>query len=90
MRGTVVLLMAVQNLAAIAVALVDGGRAAGTPVAVVSEGTMPGQRTVLSTLGEIGAEVEAAQVRPPAIVVVGEVVAVAHPDEYAQREPWPS
>ena len=49
-----------------------------------------GQRTVLSTLGEIGAEVEAAQVRPPAIVVVGEVVAVAHPDEYAQREPWPS
>ena len=86
MRGTVVLLMAVQNLPAIAERLVAGGRAAGTPVAVVAEGTMPGQRTVLSTLGEVAEDVVREQVQPPAIVVVGEVVAVANPERYA----WPS
>ena len=51
LRGTVVLLMAVQNLPAIAAALLDGGRDAATPVAIISEGTMPGERTLLSTLG---------------------------------------
>lgn len=85
MRGTVVLLMAVQNLPAIADRLLAGGRSATTPVAVVSEGTMPGERTVLSTLGEVGADVVREEVRPPAIVVVGDVVAVAHPERYA----WP-
>ena len=85
MRGTVVLLMAVQNLPAIAERLLAAGRPATTPVAVVAEGTMPGERTVLSTLGEIGADVVREEVRPPAIVVVGDVVAVAHPERYA----WP-
>ena len=85
LRGTVVLLMAVQNLPHIAATLVDGGRAPTTPVAVVSEGTMPGERVVLSTLGEVGADVVRLQVRPPAIVVVGDVVAVANPERYAWR-----
>lgn len=85
MRGTVVLLMAVQNLPAISAALLDGGRDAGTPVAIVSEGTMPGERTVLSTLGEVGESVLREEVRPPAIVVVGDVVAVANPSTYPDR-----
>jgi uroporphyrin-III C-methyltransferase/precorrin-2 dehydrogenase/sirohydrochlorin ferrochelatase len=85
LRGTVVLLMAVQNLPHIAATLVDGGRAPTTPVAVVSEGTMPGERVVLSTLGEVGEDVVRLQVRPPAIVVVGDVVAVANPERYAWR-----
>jgi uroporphyrin-III C-methyltransferase/precorrin-2 dehydrogenase/sirohydrochlorin ferrochelatase len=86
MRGTVVLLMAVQNLPAIAARLMAGGRAGTTPVAVVVEGTMPGERTVFSTLGTIAEDVVREEVRPPAIVVVGEVVAVGHPDRY----PWPT
>ncbi len=86
LRGTVVLLMAVQNLPAISKRLVGAGRDAATPVAVVSEGTMPGERTVLSTLATVADDIEREQVRPPAIVVVGGVVAVAHP----QRYPWPS
>jgi uroporphyrin-III C-methyltransferase / precorrin-2 dehydrogenase / sirohydrochlorin ferrochelatase len=90
LRGTVVLLMAVQNLPAIADALVAGGRSADTPVAIVSEGTMPGERTVLSTLGAVGGDVESERVRPPAIVVVGEVVAVANPDTYAAVGSWRS
>ena len=77
MRGTVVLLMAVKNLPAIAARLVSSGRTPETPVAVVSEGTMPGERTLVSTLEKVGEDMEREQVRPPAIVVIGEVVAVA-------------
>jgi uroporphyrin-III C-methyltransferase/precorrin-2 dehydrogenase/sirohydrochlorin ferrochelatase len=82
LRGTLVLLMAVQNLPQIAERLMAGGRDEKTPVAVVSEGTMPGERTVLSTLGDIGEDVLRERVRPPAVVVVGEVVAVARPERY--------
>ncbi|MEP7091767.1 MAG: uroporphyrinogen-III C-methyltransferase [Nocardioidaceae bacterium] len=82
LRGTVVLLMAVQNLPLIAARLVAGGRDPGTPVAVISQGTMPGERTLLSTLGSIGEDIAREAVRPPAIVVVGDVVAVANPHRY--------
>ncbi len=77
MRGTVVLLMAVKNLPAIAARLVSSGRPSDTPVAIVSEGTMPGERTLVSTLEKVGEDMAREQVRPPAIVVIGEVVAVA-------------
>lgn len=83
LSGTVVLMMAVENAGAIADALVAGGRPASTPVAVVSEGTMPGERTVYATLGTLAAELAAHAVRPPAIIVVGDVVAVAAPEVFA-------
>ena len=77
LRGTVVLLMAVKNLPAIADRLVAGGRRPTTPVAVVSEGTMPGERTVVSTLATVEEDMVREGVRAPAIVVIGDVVAVA-------------
>jgi uroporphyrin-III C-methyltransferase / precorrin-2 dehydrogenase / sirohydrochlorin ferrochelatase len=82
LRGTLVLMMAVENAPAIAATLVEGGRPADTPVAVVVEGTMPEERTVLSTLGTLAHDLVAEDVKPPAIIVVGEVVAVAHPQRY--------
>ena len=82
LNGTVVLLMAVQNLPAIAERLVERGRPGTTPVAIVSEGTMPGERTLLSTLGTVADDMAAAEVRPPAIVVVGDVVSVANPGRF--------
>jgi uroporphyrin-III C-methyltransferase/precorrin-2 dehydrogenase/sirohydrochlorin ferrochelatase len=83
MTGTVILMMAVENAPAIAAALVEGGRSADTPVAVICDGTMPGERTVLATLGTLPDELTAHGVRPPAIIVVGEVVAVAHPQHFS-------
>jgi uroporphyrin-III C-methyltransferase/precorrin-2 dehydrogenase/sirohydrochlorin ferrochelatase len=83
LRGTLVMLMAVENAAAIAQTLVAEGRDADTPVAVIVEGTMPEERTVLATLGTLADEIAAQQVRPPAIIVVGAVVAVAHPERFA-------
>ena len=62
LRGTLVLLMAVDNAPAIAEALLDGGRAAATPVAVIVDGTMPTERTVLSTLGALADDLVAHRV----------------------------
>ncbi|QIG43161.1 uroporphyrinogen-III C-methyltransferase [Nocardioides anomalus] len=77
LRGTLLLMMAVENAPAIARALLGGGRGPGTPVAVVCDGSMPGERTVFSTLGDLAEDLEREAVKPPAIIVVGEVVAVA-------------
>jgi uroporphyrin-III C-methyltransferase / precorrin-2 dehydrogenase / sirohydrochlorin ferrochelatase len=78
--GTLVLLMAVDNAPAIAAALIEGGRAGSTPVAVVCDGSMPTERTVLATLDTLGERIATESVRPPAIIVIGEVVRVAHPE----------
>jgi len=82
--GTLVLMMAVDNAAAIAEALVAHGRRPDTPVAVVSDGTMPDEQTVLATLGTLGWRIAEDGVRPPAIIVVGDVVAVARPDAFPE------
>ncbi len=71
--GTIVLLMAVERLAACAVALVAGGLDPSTPVAVVRNGTLPTQEVVVSTLAAVA--VDAAGLRSPAVIVIGDVVA---------------
>ncbi|MEU8568400.1 uroporphyrinogen-III C-methyltransferase [Streptomyces pathocidini] len=76
LRGTLVLLMAVERIGAIAEALIAYGRSPQTPVAVVQEGTTAAQRRVDATLATVGETVRAEGVRPPAVVVIGEVVAV--------------
>lgn len=80
--GTVILMMAVENAPAIAAALLEGVRPAATPVAVVCDGSMPTERVVLTTLGGLAESLASEAVRPPAIVVIGEVVAVAHPEHF--------
>ncbi len=66
----------------IAEVMLRGGRAAGTPVGIVCDGTMPTERTVLTTLGDLAEAIVAERVQPPAIIVIGEVVGVAHPERY--------
>lgn len=73
MQGTLVILMGVKNSPAIAEALVNGGRDAVTPAAVIMDGSLDGQASHRCTLGELAAMMEAEDIRPPAIVVVGEV-----------------
>ncbi|GAA4691694.1 uroporphyrinogen-III C-methyltransferase [Nocardioides nanhaiensis] len=84
LQGTVVVMMGVENAPHIATALTEHGRDPGTPVAVVCDGTMPTQRTVLATLGTLAEVMSAEGVRPPAIVVIGDVVAVAHPEHFPE------
>jgi uroporphyrin-III C-methyltransferase/precorrin-2 dehydrogenase/sirohydrochlorin ferrochelatase len=73
LRGTVVLLMAVERIAAFADALMVGGRPADTPVAVVQDGTMRIQRSVRATLATVAETVRREGISPPAVVVVGPV-----------------
>jgi len=77
LSGTLVLLMAVENLPAITERLIAGGRHAGTPAAAIADGTLPGQRMVTSDLAGIAATMAEAGVGAPAIVVIGNVVDVA-------------
>ena len=72
--GTIVLLMAVANLRAIASALVDAGRAPSTPAVVIENASLPHQRLVRAALAELADAAERAQVVPPAVVVIGDVV----------------
>jgi uroporphyrin-III C-methyltransferase/precorrin-2 dehydrogenase/sirohydrochlorin ferrochelatase len=75
LRGTLVVLMGLKNLPEITATLVEQGRAADTPAAIVQEGSTDAQRVVRGTLGSIAADARAAGIRPPAVVVIGEVVA---------------
>lgn len=72
---TLVIYMGLTRLARIAPALRAGGLPRDTPAAVVQEGTLPGARAVVTTLGELPAA--AAGLTTPAIVIVGEVVRLA-------------
>lgn len=74
LRGTLVILMGLKNLAAISATLISHGKPPATPAAVIQEGTTSGQRVLRSTLGAVAADVAAAGLRPPAIVVIGDVV----------------
>ena len=71
---TLVLLMGVTRLADTASALVTADRPADTPAAVVEDGYGPRQRVTVGTLDTIAARATAAGVRPPAVIVVGDVV----------------
>jgi uroporphyrin-III C-methyltransferase / precorrin-2 dehydrogenase / sirohydrochlorin ferrochelatase len=73
LRGTLVLLMAVERIGAFAQALLEGGRPADTPVAVVQDATMRIQRSVRATLATVADVVRAAEISPPAVVVIGAV-----------------
>jgi uroporphyrin-III C-methyltransferase/precorrin-2 dehydrogenase/sirohydrochlorin ferrochelatase len=73
LRGTLVLLMGVERLAAIAAVLLANGKDPRTPAAVVENGARPGQRVIRAPLDRLGETAAAEGVRPPAIVVIGPV-----------------
>ncbi|MBL8929426.1 MAG: uroporphyrinogen-III C-methyltransferase [Kineosporiaceae bacterium] len=76
LRGTLLILMGIEQLPAIVAALQAHGRAASTPVAIVQDGSLPGQRTVRAPLERIVAEAAEQGVRAPAVIVVGAVAAM--------------
>ncbi|GAA1462952.1 uroporphyrinogen-III C-methyltransferase [Williamsia maris] len=75
LRGTIVLMMAVERLEEFTAALIEGGRDPQTPVAIIEHASMPTQRSVTADLATAGDTARAQDIRPPAIVVIGEVAA---------------
>ena len=83
--GTLVFLMGVRSLGRIAGRLIDSGLPAGTPAAVVSQGTLPTQRTVVAPLESIAEA--AADLPAPAIIVVGAVAELHDQIAWFERRP---
>jgi uroporphyrinogen III methyltransferase / synthase len=73
--GTLVLYMGVGRATEIAARLIDAGRNPHEAAAAVERGTLHGQRTVEASLGELGGAVAEADLKPPAILLVGPVAA---------------
>jgi uroporphyrinogen III methyltransferase/synthase len=84
---TLVLLAATGRLAEIAKGLQAAGRDPETAVAVTSVGTTTEQRTVVSTLADVSADVRAARLTAPAVAVVGDVVALRDALSWFETKP---
>ncbi|HUY47062.1 MAG TPA: uroporphyrinogen-III C-methyltransferase [Streptosporangiaceae bacterium] len=74
--ATLVLLMALENLGPIARTLIRHGRDSRTPVSVIVDGTLPAQHIITTGLAAVAGAVAEVGLRPPAVVVIGEVVNV--------------
>ena len=72
--GTLVVMMGWQNIDAIVGALLEYGRSPDTPVALVSEGSTPAQKTVVGTLDNIVDRAARGVIGPPVVAVIGDVV----------------
>ena len=71
LRGTIVLLMAVERIDKFAAALMDGRAPADTPATVIQEGTLRTQRVLRADLATVADRVQDEEIRPPAIIVIG-------------------
>jgi uroporphyrin-III C-methyltransferase/precorrin-2 dehydrogenase/sirohydrochlorin ferrochelatase len=85
-RQTVVVYMGVGALAQICAGLVGHGLRAGTPAALVEKATWPAQRIVEGTLATLPEAAAAAGVKPPALLIVGEVVRLRARLAWFERE----
>jgi uroporphyrin-III C-methyltransferase/precorrin-2 dehydrogenase/sirohydrochlorin ferrochelatase len=76
-RATLVMLMATEHLQVIAATLIRHGRNAKAPVSVITDGTLPSQRTINTRLDTVAHGAAGAGIGPPAVVVIGEVVTIS-------------
>ena len=84
--GTIVVLMGVNSLPSLTAGLARHGMPAGMPVAIIERGFSAGQRTTIGDLTDIVIAAGRAHVTSPAVVVVGEVVRLAHDGDASAAE----
>ena len=70
---TIVILMGVESLEGIVSKLLKGGVSPKKPVAMIESGTYIKQRTLISTLGNVVEDAKAKEIKPPSVIVIGEV-----------------
>ena len=75
---TVVFYMGLHSLARLTEGLIEAGRNADTPIAIISNASMPNQQVLTGTLATIVAQQEKAQLPTPALLIMGDVVALHH------------
>jgi uroporphyrin-III C-methyltransferase len=74
---TLVIYMGVHRLDRIATALLGSGLSSDTPAAVIQNGTLPAQKSVVSTLARLARDAHTSGIDSPAVIVVGQVVTLA-------------
>lgn len=85
--GTIVIFMGIKNLPVITRKLIENGRDPKTPVAVVRWASTPEQHSVEGTLETITDVVQEAGIKPPALIVVGEVVSLRNTIDWYEKRP---
>ena len=85
--GTIVVYMGIKNLPVITSKLLEHGRNPETPVAVVRWASTPIQHSVVGTLTTITDVVQEAGIKPPALVIIGEVVSLRETVDWFERRP---
>ena len=78
-RGTIVILMGVANLGKIAAVLMLNGKSKDTLVAIIERGLRKDRRVTTGTLATVAETAKMAGVRPPAVIVIGDVVKLYNP-----------
>lgn len=84
---TCVFLMGLQHVESIAAGLMRAGRREDTPIAVISNGTLPTQNKCVGTLKNIGAKMKEAHLKSPAIIVAGDVVNMSDELDFFEKRP---
>jgi uroporphyrin-III C-methyltransferase len=84
---TLCIYMGVRNLPLICECLIRGGRTPSEPAAVIESGTLPQQRCVTGTLADIAERAKRASVKPPALVIIGEVARFRHALQWFEGGP---
>ena len=79
-RGTIVILMGVANLGKIAEVLIRNGKAGNTLVAIIERGLRKDRRVTTGSLATIADAAAKKGVKPPAVIVIGDVVKLYNPD----------
>lgn len=85
--NTLVLLMAITRIRENLARLVENGLDPETPAAAIRWGSTPRQETITSSVGELAAKVETGGLRPPVVVVVGQVVRLRESIEWFEKRP---
>lgn len=85
--GTIVLMMSIRNARTNAERLIESGRDPSTPAAIVRWGTRGIQRTLVGRLDTIADEIDRQGIRPPAVLVVGEVVGLREQIGWMEQRP---
>lgn len=84
LKGTLVFLMGISSMEAILNGLMGAGMDPDTPAAVLEKGTLSSQRRVVSTVGQLTEDAKKAEIGTPAIILVGEVCALADTFHWAE------
>lgn len=86
-HDTLVLLSAVNRIGEVAAGLVEAGKSPDTPISMTRLGTTTQQETIVSTLANIAADAKKAGMTPPAITVIGDVVALRESLSWFETKP---